>query len=231
MATGQSNSSLLGWGIVFLVLAIAFWLWIRRDESAAARAAEEAARAATEAAEKAKQAAARQLTAPPPVVSAPEHGEIVEETAPPVEEAPPVPVRTAPPAFEPVPPVLEAPPVAEPAVEAAPPPPPLVAQPAPAETKSAATPDIGDVPGDDDLTRIEGIGPKYRDILVTAGIKTFAQIAALNEERLVEIIKQGGGRKSGSMGTWPQQAALAAKGDWEALDKLQSALSGGRKES
>jgi hypothetical protein len=29
--------------------------------------------------------------------------------------------------------------------------------------------------------------------------------------------------------TWPQQALLAAKGDWDGLEKLQDDLSGGRK--
>jgi hypothetical protein len=29
--------------------------------------------------------------------------------------------------------------------------------------------------------------------------------------------------------TWPQQAKLAAKGDWDGLEKLQDELSGGRK--
>jgi hypothetical protein len=29
--------------------------------------------------------------------------------------------------------------------------------------------------------------------------------------------------------TWPEQAGIAAKGDWEALEQLQAMLKGGRR--
>lgn len=81
----------------------------------------------------------------------------------------------------------------------------------------------------DDLTRIEGIGPKYREVLSAAGLGTFAKVAAASEDRLVEVIKAAGLRKPPSVGSWAEQAALAAKGDWAGLEELQSKLTGGRK--
>jgi predicted flap endonuclease-1-like 5' DNA nuclease len=81
----------------------------------------------------------------------------------------------------------------------------------------------------DDLTRVEGIGPKYAEILVAAGVDTFAKLAAIDEAVIVETIRKGGGRKSASMGTWAEQANLAAAGDWDGLAKLQAELSGGKR--
>ncbi|MGB7337674.1 MAG: helix-hairpin-helix domain-containing protein [Phototrophicaceae bacterium] len=83
--------------------------------------------------------------------------------------------------------------------------------------------------GDVDLTIIEGIGPKYAEILMGAGVTTFAQIAAMSDDEIVTLVKDNGGRKSASMGTWAEQAKLAAAGDWDGLAKLQDELSGGRR--
>ena len=82
---------------------------------------------------------------------------------------------------------------------------------------------------DIDLTIIEGIGPKYAEILMGAGVTTFAQIAAMSDDEIVTLVKDNGGRKSASMGTWAEQAKLAAAGDWDGLAKLQDELSGGRR--
>src|SRR5690606_35347603 len=60
-----------------------------------------------------------------------------------------------------------------------------------------------------DLTIIEGIGPKYAAILNVAGIHTFAQLAAMTTDEIVNLVKANGGRKSGSMPTWADQAKLA----------------------
>lgn len=74
----------------------------------------------------------------------------------------------------------------------------------------------------DDLTRIDGIGPKSADILVAAGVNTFAQVATMSEDEIVTLIKANGGRKSKSMNTWAEQAKLAAAGDWDALAKYNA---------
>jgi large subunit ribosomal protein L21 len=80
----------------------------------------------------------------------------------------------------------------------------------------------------DDLVIIEGIGPKINELIVKAGITTFAQLAATSVDRLKEILKGGGNRfASHDPSTWAEQAALAAKGDWDAFKKLTDELNGG----
>lgn len=79
----------------------------------------------------------------------------------------------------------------------------------------------------DDLTLIEGIGPKSAAALIENGIMTFAQVAAMTAGQLEQAVKGRGVRLVGSTATWPQQAALAAAGDFEALAELQAKLKGG----
>jgi len=82
-------------------------------------------------------------------------------------------------------------------------------------------------PEPDDLKRIEGIGPKTSKVLNEAGILTFAQLAEAEVDRLVQIVQEAGLRLVDPH-TWPEQAKLAAAGDWAALDTLQDELDGGR---
>lgn len=81
----------------------------------------------------------------------------------------------------------------------------------------------------DDLTKIEGIGKKMATALLTAGIGTYAKLAETSEEQLTQAIKDAGMRLAPSLGTWAEQATLAANGDWDGLDKLQDELQGGRR--
>jgi large subunit ribosomal protein L21 len=80
----------------------------------------------------------------------------------------------------------------------------------------------------DDLTKIEGIGPKVSNTLIDAGISTFEALASTTVEDIEKILANAE-LKMMDATTWPQQAELAAKGDWEALKNLQDNLSGGRK--
>lgn len=80
----------------------------------------------------------------------------------------------------------------------------------------------------DDLTKIEGIGPKVAKALTTAGITTFAQLAESTVGDIQGILTEAG-LKMMNPETWIDQAKLAAAGDWKALDKLQAKLVGGRK--
>lgn len=93
------------------------------------------------------------------------------------------------------------------------------AQPAPQAEPSAA----------DDLTKLEGIGPKVAQVLAKAGITTFAGLASAQENTLREAL-DAAGYKYMDPASWPEQAALAAKGDFEALKRLQDGLKGGRKD-
>ncbi len=82
----------------------------------------------------------------------------------------------------------------------------------------------------DDLTLVEGIGPKIATVLANNGITTFAQLAKTDPAAIEEMLKQSGGRfNMARPKTWPQQAQLAAAGDFDALKKLQDELHGGIK--
>lgn len=81
----------------------------------------------------------------------------------------------------------------------------------------------------DDLTRVEGIGPKMSDALIDAGINTYAKLAEMTEDGLREAIQEAGMRLAPSIPTWAEQAALARDGKWDELAKLQETLEGGRR--
>jgi F-type H+-transporting ATPase subunit gamma len=82
--------------------------------------------------------------------------------------------------------------------------------------------------GQDDLQVVEGIGPKMADALRAAGIDTFEKLAQASEEEIKAAIEAAGLRFAPSAPTWPKQAAFAARGDWDGLDKYQSELTAGR---
>lgn len=79
----------------------------------------------------------------------------------------------------------------------------------------------------DDLVVIEGIGPKISSVLQANGIMTFAQLAATQVGTLQEILQKEGLRLADPT-TWPEQARLAAAGDWDGLNALTAKLKGGR---
>lgn len=82
----------------------------------------------------------------------------------------------------------------------------------------------------DDLTIVEGIGPKIAGLLIDAGISTFAQLAAAKPEAIKTILEAAGKRyQMHDPSTWPQQAALARDGKTAELKKLQDQLNAGRK--
>ncbi len=81
---------------------------------------------------------------------------------------------------------------------------------------------------EDDLTLIEGIGPKIAGVLQAAGITTFAQLAQTDPARLADIMRSERLRLA-DPATWPEQARLAADRDWEAFERLTSQLKGGRR--
>jgi len=80
----------------------------------------------------------------------------------------------------------------------------------------------------DDLRKIEGIGPKIAEIFNLAGISTFADLAGTSVEKLSEILTDAGSKyASKNPGTWPEQAKLAAEGNWDELKDLHEKLKGG----
>ena len=81
----------------------------------------------------------------------------------------------------------------------------------------------------DDLMRIEGIGPKISGLLQGAGISTFEQLAGTEVDRLEQILADADLAGLANPSTWPEQARLAAEGDWQRLETLQEELKGGRR--
>jgi predicted flap endonuclease-1-like 5' DNA nuclease len=81
---------------------------------------------------------------------------------------------------------------------------------------------------EDDLARIEGIGPKVAGVLKGAGITTFDALAHAEPAKIRSILNEAGLRMMNPEG-WIEQAQLAAKEDWDRLQKLQDELVGGRR--
>ena len=82
---------------------------------------------------------------------------------------------------------------------------------------------------EDDLTLVEGIGPKAAEALTEAGIATFAKLAKAKPEAIKEILEASTSKLSHlDPTTWPQQAQLAADGKMDELKKLQDELNGGK---
>jgi predicted flap endonuclease-1-like 5' DNA nuclease len=79
----------------------------------------------------------------------------------------------------------------------------------------------------DDLTSLEGIGPKVAKLLADNGIPTFAALAEADLDKLRELLA-GAGYQYMEPAGWVDQAKLAVAGDTEALQKLQDELKGGR---
>jgi hypothetical protein len=98
----------------------------------------------------------------------------------------------------------------------------------PASASASNKPRKSTSQGGDDLTILEGIGPKVAKVLNQAGILTFEDLAradagwvqtTLDAAKLQMLNPEG----------WIAQAKLAARGDKSGLAKLQEELKGGRR--
>jgi predicted flap endonuclease-1-like 5' DNA nuclease len=86
------------------------------------------------------------------------------------------------------------------------------------------------IKGPDDLEIVEGIGPKIAELLNNAGVKTFAQLAAMSPAQIQPILDAAGPNyRIANPETWPDQADLAARNRWSALKAMQDGLTAGRK--
>lgn len=87
---------------------------------------------------------------------------------------------------------------------------------APTETEADEPADADEsVVGDDtatrldDLTLVDGIGPKVASILTAAGIANLTALAAATEDQLRAILTEAGSRYKGmNPASWPEQAGL-----------------------
>jgi len=79
----------------------------------------------------------------------------------------------------------------------------------------------------DDLTKIEGIGPKIAEVFAANGIHTFADLSGSKVGDL-RIILADNGLSQHEPKTWSKQATLAKHGKWDELKELQDELDGGK---
>ena len=86
--------------------------------------------------------------------------------------------------------------------------------------------------GGDDLTVVEGIGPKIAELLNAAGITTFAQLADAADETTQAILTEAGSRYNiHDAATWNEQAALLRDGKMDEFKALADRLKGGKEQS
>jgi len=79
----------------------------------------------------------------------------------------------------------------------------------------------------DDLTIIEGIGPKIEELLHAHGIAGFMQLASASELDLLDLLDRGGPNfRLTNPARWAEQAALVVDNRWSELKELQRALNG-----
>jgi len=81
----------------------------------------------------------------------------------------------------------------------------------------------------DDLTKIEGIGPKAAEALSNAGVDTFAKMAETKPAKMKEILTEASSRMAHlDPKSWPKQAKMAADEKWDKLKEWQDKAKGGK---
>ena len=96
----------------------------------------------------------------------------------------------------------------------------------PAPRDELPTPAPADTDTADDFRRIQGVGPKIAAALQAAGIRTYRQLAELDEAALRETIRAAGLRAAPSLTTWSQQAKVLNGAPQEASVALPTPVSG-----
>ncbi len=87
---------------------------------------------------------------------------------------------------------------------------------------------LGKTVKEDDLTLIEGIGPKIAELFNAHGITTWKKLSETSISDCKDILEKGGNNYAmHNPATWPKQAGLAHEGKWKELKKWQDELSGG----
>src|SRR5690606_20861496 len=80
----------------------------------------------------------------------------------------------------------------------------------------------------DDLTKIEGIGPKAAEALVGKGVTSYGKLAEASADQIKEILTEASSTLSHLDPTsWPKQAKMAADGKWDELQARQDEVKGG----
>ena len=81
----------------------------------------------------------------------------------------------------------------------------------------------------DDLTIVEGIGPKIQELFHNYNVNSWKELGEISVSRCQEILNTGGERYSvHNPGTWPRQATMANNGEWQTLKDWQDILDHGK---
>ncbi|MEU9510513.1 helix-hairpin-helix domain-containing protein [Micromonospora sp. NPDC048170] len=183
------------------------------------------------------------VPAEPEVAPVPAATTAVDPEPVPATQADPEPAAATPAEAEPVPAAIAAEPElvpaapTEPAIAAAVEAAPASDVPAEPESTQADAPvepvvvpaprtEVADSDAADDFRRIQGVGPKMAAALQAAGIRTYRQLAELDEAALRETIRAAGLRAAPSLATWPQQAKVLAGAGQEAVAALPTPVGG-----
>ena len=82
---------------------------------------------------------------------------------------------------------------------------------------------------ENDLTIVEGIGPKIQQLFHKNNIKTWKSLSNCSVAKCQNILDDAGeAYRIHNPGTWPKQARMAYEGKWGKLLNWQDELDGGR---
>jgi predicted flap endonuclease-1-like 5' DNA nuclease len=82
---------------------------------------------------------------------------------------------------------------------------------------------------ENDLTIVEGIGPKIQELFHNHDVKTWKALSECSVDKCQIVLNSGGDRfKMLKPSTWPKQAKFAFEGKWQELLKWQDELDGGK---
>lgn len=135
--------------------------------------------------------------ATPKPVTPPPPAPVLEESAPPAASAPAPAVDV---------PVVVSEPYVKEVGEAEPMPAAVIEQHPPTSAPVIDASASAAAAGPDDLTIINGIGPKMQTALQAAGYDTFAKVAAASPDELRTAVQAAGMRLAPTIDTWPEQA-------------------------
>ena len=82
---------------------------------------------------------------------------------------------------------------------------------------------------ENDLTIVEGIGPKIEELFHNHSVRTWRELSECSVDKCQQVLDSGGEKfKIHSPTSWPKQARLAYEGKWKELFDWQQELDGGR---
>jgi len=84
---------------------------------------------------------------------------------------------------------------------------------------------LGRAVAEDDLTVVTGIGPKIASVLHLHGVRTWLELSVASVELLRHVLdSEGGIYRTADPTSWPEQAGMAARGEWRRLKAYQEHL-------